>query len=126
MASHFWASNVNRPEHFGEWVAFSMKVRWAKDRKGWIKVRCDDNVIYSTEGAATNQAPHCYITNQCEPGIPKNPKMFTFMLGPVMAGFGPEWKMYGQPSQFTPIQPEGITIKMRDISVTPAASHNRN
>jgi hypothetical protein len=67
---------------------------------------------------ATNQNPHCYITNQCEPGMKKNATRVLFILGPVMAGFGFEWKKYGLASQFTQIQQEGITVKMRNISVT--------
>ena len=90
-------------KQFGEWVTFSMKVRWAGDKTGWIKVACDDSVLYSAQNLATNQAPHCYITNQCEPGVAKNPRRFIFTVGPVMAGFGFEWKKYGLASQFTQI-----------------------
>ncbi len=118
----FLGQQCHPMERFGEWVTFSMKVRWAADKKGWIKVQCDDKVIYQKEGVATNQAPHCYITNQCEAGIAKNPKRFLFILGPTMAGFGHEWKKWGQPSPFTKIQPEGITIKMRNISVKKGVS----
>jgi hypothetical protein len=48
----------------------------------------------------------------------KNATRVLFILGPVMAGFGFEWKKYGLASQFTQIQQEGITVKMRNISVT--------
>jgi hypothetical protein len=106
---------------FGQWVKFSMKVRWAADKRGWIKVQCDDKIIYLKEDVATNQAPHCYITNQCEPGLAKKPKRFLFILGPIMAGFGHEWKKWGMASPFTKIQPEGITIKMRNVSVKKGA-----
>ncbi|BAV47465.1 hypothetical protein MesoLj113a_18590 [Mesorhizobium sp. 113-1-2] len=112
----FLGNECQSPARFGSWVAFSMKVRWAADRTGWIRVTCDDKLIYSADNVPTNQAPHCYITNQCEPGVAKNPKWFTFCVGPVMAGFGPEWEKYGLTSQFTAIQPEGITIKMRNLS----------
>ncbi|MER9002252.1 MULTISPECIES: hypothetical protein [unclassified Mesorhizobium] len=117
----FLGNECQSPGRFGSWVAFSMKIRWAADKNGWIKVACDDKVIYSAENLATNQAPHCYITNQCEPGVAKNPMRFTFIVGPVMAGFGPEWKKYGLVSQFTAIQPEGITVKLRNLSARKGA-----
>lgn len=104
-----------------EWNSFSMKVRWAADERGWIKVTCNDEVIYLEEQVATNQAPHCYITNQCEEGVFKNPDRINFLLGPVLAGFGHEWKKYNKPSQFTEIQPDGITIRMRNVAVTRGA-----
>jgi hypothetical protein len=121
----FLTKQCQLPERFGEWVAFSMKVRWAADKKGWIKVSCDGKVIYLEESVATNQAPHCFITNQCEPGIPENPKRFLFILGPVMQGFGHEWKKNGNASQFNQIQREGITIKMRNVSIRKALIYER-
>ncbi|MEX0852057.1 MAG: hypothetical protein WD036_02050 [Bauldia sp.] len=120
----FLGQQCQSPDRFGEWVAFSMKVRWAADEKGWIKVSCDDRVIYGDEDVATNQAPHCYITNQCEAGIHKNPKKGFFILGPVMSGFGTEWEKYLEDSggsAFTKIQPGGITIEIRNILVAKGA-----
>ncbi len=110
--------NVCQPRaDFGKWVSFEMKVRWSRDAKGWIDVSCGGKVIHSAKNLPTNQNPHCYITNQCEPEKKKNPKRISFLLGPVMAGFGPEWEKYGKGSQFTDIQPDGITIRMRSVSV---------
>lgn len=114
----FLGSKCQASNQFGEWVTFSMKIRWAADKRGWITVSCGGEVIYSKKDIATNQAPHCYITNQCEPGKHKNPTRFTYILGPVMAGFGNEWKKYGRSSQFTDISPEGITVKLRNLSVS--------
>lgn len=111
--------NVCQPRaDFGKWVSFEMKVLWSGSKKGWIEVLCDGKTIYSAKDVATNQNPHCYITNQCEPEKKKNPKRIHYIAGLVMAGFGPEWKQYGQTSQFTDIKPEGITIKMRNMSVS--------
>ena len=98
-----------------------MKVRWAPDNKGWIRVSCDDRIIYADEGAATDQPPHCFITNVCEPDIVKHPKDIRLVIGPVMAGYGHEWKKHGQASAFTPIQEGGITIRFRNISITEGA-----
>ena len=111
--------NVCQPrEKFGSWVSFEMKTLWSNSNKGWIEVTCDGKVIHTAKNLATNQNPHCYITNQCEPGKKKNATRILYILGPVMAGFGFEWKKYGMASPFTLIQPEGITVKMRNVSVT--------
>lgn len=58
--------------------------------------------------------PHCYVTNECEPGVKKRPTRVLTVLGPVMQGFGPEWQQYGQPSQFTDFEGP-ITIQMRNV-----------
>ncbi len=108
-------------EELGQWNRFSMKVRWASDKSGWIKVTCNDKIVWLEEGIATNQAPECYVTNQCEPGKKKNATRILFIPGPVLTGFGHEWKKYGKPSPFTEIQKEGITLKMRDLKVTKGA-----
>ena len=104
-------------EEFGQWNHFSMKIKWAADKRGWIKVACNDRIVWLAENIATNQGPECYITNQCEPDKKKNPNKFLFIPGPVLAGFGHEWKKYGKPSPFTEIGPDGVTIKMRNLSV---------
>ena len=110
------------PDRLQDWNSFSMKVRWASDARAWIKVTCNDKVVYLEENVATNQAPHCYVTNECDKGVEKNPRRFLFILGPVMAGFGPEWQKYGKPSQFTAIQKDGITIRVRNVAVTGGAA----
>lgn len=118
----FLANQCQAPDNFGEWVTFSLKTHWAADSKGWVVVSCDGKVIYADEGVATNQAPHCYQSNECEPWVPKNAKNFNFALGPVMMGFGPDWaKNPAATSKFDTMQPDGITIQMRNISVTPGA-----
>ena len=114
---NFLARTCQSPDKFGEWVSFSMKVRWTADQKGWIKVSCDDRVIYADEGIATDQAPHCLITNVCEPDIVKHPREIHLTLGPVHAGFGYEWKKHGKATPFTEIQEDGITVRMRNVSI---------
>lgn len=104
-------------EQFGEWIAFSMKIRWSADEKGWVKVTCGDRIIYADENVATNQAPHCWeFTNQCSSGL-KNPKRIIYNLGPIMMGNGSD-----TPPFFTPIQDGGITIEMRNMSVLSEAT----
>jgi hypothetical protein len=117
----FLARQCQAPDKFGSWLKFSMKIHWASDNTGWIKVNCDDRIIYADEGIATDQPPQCYITNICEPDIIKHPKNVLLVLGPVMAGFGYEWQKYGLPSPFTPIQKNGITIRFRNISIAGGA-----
>lgn len=117
----FLARQCQAPEKFGNWVAFSMKVKWAADNTGWIKVTCDDRIVYADEGIATDQPPQCFITNVCEPDLVKHPKSVLLKLGPVMAGFGYEWKKYGYASPFTPVQKEGISVSFRNIAIKSGA-----
>jgi len=114
----FLGQTCQPTERFGEWVKFSMKIRWTSDDKGWIKVSCDDNLVYVAEGVATTINPHCYIQNNCEPGIKKDPDHIIYVVGPQINGYGHEWKMMGKPSQFVGIQDGGITVEMRNLSVT--------
>ncbi len=113
----FLGAPCQSSSEFGHWVSFAMKINWTSVKTGWIQVACNDRVIYAKDSVATNQAPHCYVTNQCEPGVSKNPKRFIYIVGPVMQGFGHEWEKYHKPSQFTDIQPEGISVKMRNFSI---------
>ena len=113
----FLGKQCQAPAQFGNWVSFSMRVNWTNNKSGWIDVKCNGEIVYSATNVATNQAPHCYITNQCEKGVAKNPKSFIFIVGPVMAGFGFEWKKYGKPSPFTEIQKDGIIVQMKNIKV---------
>jgi hypothetical protein len=109
------------PADFGKWVTFSMKVRWASDERGWIKVTCDDRVVFFAEGVVTNEQVHCYYGNECDPERPlKNAKQFFFQVGLGMAGWGPNWKDLTGPTigPFTAFDEAGLTIKMRNISVT--------
>jgi hypothetical protein len=113
----FMAEVCAPPARFGTWVPFSLKVRWAADERGWVRAECDGKIVYVDEGVATNQPPQCYITNECQPGEVKHPTRFHFVLGPVMAGFGYEWKKYGKPGPFTKFQADGITIKARNVAI---------
>lgn len=104
------------PDGFDEWHSFKLETRWTADRRGWVRVSCDDEAIYFSEGAPSRVAPHCYITNQCEPGVKKSPTRFYFLLGPVMSGFGYEWKKYGKRSQFTDFDGP-ITLSTRNVAI---------
>jgi len=105
------------PEDLGEWVSFSMKVKWGNDDKAWIVVTCDDRYVYVAEGAPSNVAADCYIQNQCVAGEVRNPKKLLFIPGIKLSGWGHEWAQMGKASQFIPVQPEGITVQMRNLAV---------
>ena len=96
-----------------------MKGRWANDNRGWIRLTCDDRILYTAEGITTTVHPHCHVLNQCEPGVKKEPTRVMGLIGLFMAGNGPNWEnLIGITSKFNPIQPDGITVSMRNIAVT--------
>nr|WP_306265202.1 peptidoglycan-binding domain-containing protein [Pararhizobium sp. IMCC3301] len=99
------------------WNSFSLKTRWANDNRGWVVVKCNDDVIYVKEGAPTNRPDFCFITNECQPGKIMNPKRLQFAIGPVMKGFGPEWKKYSKPSPFTDFS-DPIKMEIRNLFIT--------
>ncbi|RYE08421.1 MAG: hypothetical protein EOP22_13690 [Hyphomicrobiales bacterium] len=112
------------PEDFGKWVSFSMKVRWANDARGWKLVTCDGRAVFVSEGAATNEQPHCYYGNECDPEKPiKYASRFLFILGLAMNGWGQNWQELSGPTigPFTAFSEDGLTIKMRNISVVSGA-----
>ncbi|RYE07015.1 MAG: peptidoglycan-binding protein [Hyphomicrobiales bacterium] len=109
------------PEKLGDWVSFSMKVKWGGDDKAWVAVTCDDRYVFASEGAPSNVAPNCYVQNQCVVGEVRNPKRLLFIPGVKMSGWGHSWKDIGKDSAFIPIQPEGITAQMRNMAVTSGA-----
>lgn len=109
------------PSDFGSWVTFSMQVRWANDERGWLKVTCNDRVVAIAEGVVTNEQPHCYFGNECDPSHPtKNARRILFQLGLAMNGWGQNWKDLFGPTNgpFTVFDKDGLIIKMRNISVT--------
>ena len=114
--------NVCQPAAaLGEWVHFDMKVRWAADDRGWVKVTCDDRLVYFDEAVRTNVSPQCYLINECNPEAKIDPRAMNFLVGPALNGLGHSWKENGWDSQFIKIQPDGITVKMKNITVVEGA-----
>ncbi|MFN0115987.1 MAG: heparin lyase I family protein [Paracoccaceae bacterium] len=102
------------PGALGAWHRFRLDVVWENDPGGRIEVSCDGKVLYAASGIATAENPHCYVTNECEPGVEKRPSQILAILGPVMQGFGPEWQRYGKPSQFTEFGGP-VTVEFRNV-----------
>lgn len=119
--STFFGRVCQAPDKFGSWATFSMKIRWANDGKGWVKVTCDDQIIYADEAVSTTAQIQCYAQNECDPAVVRDPRSFNFLLGLALNGFGHDWKENGFASAFNELPPEGLTMKMRNISVTEGA-----
>jgi hypothetical protein len=117
----FLGNVCQTPSDFGKWVRFSMKVKWTADERGWVRVACDGRTIFADEGIATDQNPHCYIRNDCDPDRPgRHPSRISFVPGVTYMGYGFEWKEHGYP-QFWPIPEGGITVKMQNLKVIQGA-----
>lgn len=105
------------PSQFGKWSTIDMRVHWASDETGSIQVKCNGKTIYEENQVITTLSPQCYITNHCESGKQRLRESIHFSFGLRMDGFGSEWKKWGKPSQFTDIQPDGITVAYRSVRV---------
>lgn len=99
-------------ESFGAWHRFEMVVDWTSTDTGTISVLCNGREIYRDESVATNQAPHCLVSNHCEPGVFKDPSRFHFAFGIF---HDPDFSS-GQ-SSWAPIQEDGLTVRFRDVDV---------
>ena len=109
------------PDELGEWHTLSLEIKWANDKTGWVRAKCDGRVIYFAENLKTTDAPKCKVTDQCEPGKSKSPSKIYYTLGPVMAGEGGNWSDFGhKTSQFREFEGP-ITIFMRNISMERSA-----
>lgn len=120
----FLFKQCQAPEDFGKWVTFSMKIRWAGDDSGWIRVTCDDRLVYEAEGVVTNESVTCYLSNECDPQKPKKyARQIELHLGLSMNGWGPGWKDLIGPTigPFTDFAAAGIAVKMRNVSITEGA-----
>lgn len=119
--STFFGRVCKSPDSFGSWVSFSMRIRWANDENGWIKVTCDDKIVYADEAVSTTAQIHCYTQNECQPGVVREPKAINHTLGLALMGKGHDWEESGFPSKWTEIQADGLTVKMRNIALVQGA-----
>lgn len=113
----FMSSQCFTPEQFGQWNSVDMRIKWASDNTGQIEVKCNDVLIYKREATVTVLSPECIITNHCIAEEQDLEGKIHFSFGLRMDGFGYEWKKYGKTSQFTEIQPDGISASYRNVRV---------
>jgi hypothetical protein len=114
----FFGRQCQAPEKLGEWMSFSLKIRWANDQRGWVLATCDGAPVYVEEGASTTKQIQCYLANECQPGTVRDPDSFNYILGLAFNGYGHDWETNGLPSAFREMQADGFTMRMRNISVT--------
>lgn len=113
----FLGHRCQAPSDFGQWTRFSMKIRWANDEKGWVKVTCDDRLVYLDEGTSSTAQTQCYQANECAPGVVHDSQSFIHTVGLAVNGAGFEWKKMGLDSPFTDLPDSGITVQMRNIAI---------
>jgi len=114
----FFGKVCQAPERFGEWMTFSLKVRWANDDRGWVLATCDGEPVYVEEAASSTKQIQCYLANECQPGVVREPKTLNYILGLAFNGYGHDASKNGHASPFRDMQPDGLTVRMRNISVT--------
>ena len=106
------------PADLSDWHTLSLEIKWTNDSTGWVRAKCDNRVVYYAENVKTTDAPKCKVADQCEPGKSKSPSRITYILGPVLAGEGGNWRDFAhKTSQFRDFEGP-ITVLMRNMSVT--------
>jgi hypothetical protein len=113
----FMNSRCFLPNQFGQWNSVDMRIKWASDETGKIEVKCNGEIIHKAENIITTLSPDCIITNHCIAEEQDLNGQIHFSFGLRMDGFGPEWKKYGKKSQFTEIEPDGISASYRNVRV---------
>ena len=102
------------PSEFGKWHRLDTRVRWANDETGFLEVRCDSRPvytgrpIYAASNVSTNQAPHCFAENHCDPGVFKDPGRFNLQLGIIF-----DQEVVNGRAVFPRIPTAGLTVRMR-------------
>lgn len=112
----FMGSVCFSADQFGKWNTLDLRVHWAKDATGSVQLTCNGKLVYSAENVVTTLSPQCIVTNHCILEEQERNQKIHFSFGLRMDGFGREWKMHGKKSQFTEIQPEGISATYRNVS----------
>mgnify|MGYP000530689771 CR=1 FL=1 len=112
--ARFLDATCAAPEDLAEWTRFRMEVLWSNDDRGWIRVSCDEQIIYFRENIRTAEGPHCYITNLCRDPETTRPTLILTILGPVMQGFGREYAEHGLQHPFTDFYAD-IVVEMQNV-----------
>lgn len=97
-----------------QWTRFEMMVRWSKNDKGRMWVKCNGRTIYTIVDTATDQNVFCNISTHCEPGKKKNPRR-------INAGFGIFHDAeFTDRSIFPRLPKTGLVVQMRNFAVKKA------
>lgn len=108
-------------EGFGEWHRFTMTVKWSKRNDGFLRVTCDDKLVYELAGQQTAVPPLCgeQVKLQCVPKLQNLRQPVQWQVGPKLGGFGVEHKKYGMPSPFRTFPESGLQMKVRNLYYGP-------
>jgi hypothetical protein len=117
----FENKNCFTSEGFGEWHQFTMVVKWSKRSDGFLRVICDDKVIYELAGEQTAIPPLCgeQVKLQCVPELQNLRQPMQWQVGPKLGGFGMEYAKYGKSSQFRTFPDGGLRMKVRNLYYGP-------
>jgi len=108
----FLGRHCATPGDLSSWTRFEMLVKWSRKSVGVMQVKCNGRIVYTVNGAPTDQAPHCHISNHCEPGVEKHPKR-------INAGFGVFFDkevVRGVPTK-PRVPTTGLSIQMRNLEL---------
>ena len=117
----FEDKNCFTPKGFGEWQSFKMVVRWSKGKDGFLRVTCNEKVIYELLDQQTAIPPLCgeRVKLQCVPELQNLRRPIQWQVGPKLGGYGAEHKKYGMPSQFRTFPESGLKMKVRNLYYGP-------
>lgn len=113
--------NCFKPEGFGQWHRFRMVAKWSKRSDGFLRVYCDDKLVYELAGQQTAIPPLCgeEVKLQCVPELQNLSQPISWQVGPKLGGFGMEYAKYGMPSQFRRFPDSGLHMKVRNLYYGP-------
>ncbi len=104
------------PAEFGQWVTFTMRVKWSKDDDGGLEVLCNGRRIYALAGqnaippgCGTEAKQQCHLDK-----IDLRPPI-QWQIGPMLNGYGTVYKQFGFSSPFRPWPESGLTMKVRNL-----------
>ncbi|SMY09056.1 hypothetical protein [Flavimaricola marinus] len=96
----------------GDWTQVQLLLRWSAGSDGLLQLSCNDRPVYAVSGQPTDQQPYCIISNHCEPGVEKHPRM-------INAGFGIFFDaevVNGVPTR-PRVPASGLSVQMRDFDI---------
>lgn len=117
----FEDKNCFGSDGFGEWHRFTMVVKWSKGNDGFLRVTCDDRLVYELTRQQTAIPPLCgeEVKLQCIPKLQNLRQPVQWQVGPKLGGYGVEYAKYGFPSQFRNFPGSGLRMKVRNLYYGP-------